>query len=85
MNNAYSCFFSFIFIIVLVSGCGQQPNQEADENYDPESKLRELQIKNSSLNEEKTFLIEKVREKERDIAELKVSLDKSRSAIMETQ
>jgi len=44
MNNAYSCFFSFIFIIVLVSGCGQQPNQEADENYDPESKLKELQI-----------------------------------------
>ena len=44
MNNAYSCFFSFIFILVLVSGCGQQPNQEADENYDPESKLKELQI-----------------------------------------
>jgi len=44
MNNAYSCFFSFIFILVLVSGCGQQPDQEADENYDPESKLKELQI-----------------------------------------
>jgi len=47
MNKAYSYFFNFLFIIVLVAGCGQQSKPEvavADENYDPESKLRELKI-----------------------------------------
>jgi len=47
MNKAYSYFLNFIFIIVLVAGCGQLSKPElaaADENYDPESKLRELKI-----------------------------------------
>ena len=42
MSKTYSCFFSFIFIIVLVAGCGKQTKMVAD--YDPEAKLRELNI-----------------------------------------
>ncbi|MEA1896262.1 MAG: RidA family protein [Bacteroidota bacterium] len=45
MHKIYSSFFSFIFIIALFAGCGEQTRIVADdENYDPESKLRELNI-----------------------------------------
>ena len=45
MSKTYSCFFSYIIFIVLVAGCAEQTNPVADsENYDPESKLKELNI-----------------------------------------
>ncbi len=45
MSKTYSCLFSFIFMIGLVAGCGEKTSLVADdENYDPELRLRELNI-----------------------------------------